>query len=129
LKNTNLLHDTLPEESLSSSWKEWLFERNIYSDDVDYTKGYRFDQADLIVRAAIGGQGVALAHHVLVAKEIERGRLVRIFDEISPCENVYVLYPKEFPNRPQINSFYDWISSLSKVFEEQYNVEKLIKKA
>ena len=126
LKNTHLIHDSLPNDKLSSSWQEWLSERNVHIDEVDYNKGYKFNQADLIVRAAIDGQGVALTHHVLVAKEIDDGRLVRVFDDISPCEEVNIVCFKDLPNHPQIKSFYDWLLNQAKVFEEKHSIEKFI---
>jgi len=126
LKNTNLIHDSLPEAKLASSWQKWLFERDVHIDEVDFNKGYRYNQADLIVRAAINGQGVALTHHVLVAKEIEDGRLVRVFDDISPCDEVNIVCFKDINNHLAIKSFYDWILSQAKIFEEKSNLPKPI---
>jgi LysR family glycine cleavage system transcriptional activator len=126
LKNTNLIHDSLPNAKLASSWQKWLFERNVHIDEVNYNKGYRFNQADLIIRAAIDGQGIALTHHVLVAKDIENGRLVRVLDGISPCEEVNIVCFKDLLKHPPIEIFYNWILSQAKVFEEKYSLEKII---
>jgi LysR family glycine cleavage system transcriptional activator len=126
LKNTNLIHDSLPNAKLASSWQKWLFERNVHIDEVNYNKGYRFNQADLIIRAAIDGQGIALTHHVLVAKDIENGRLVRVLDGISPCEEVNIVCFKDLLKHPPIKIFYTWILSQAKVFEEKYSLEKII---
>jgi LysR family glycine cleavage system transcriptional activator len=127
LKNTNLIHDSLPNAKLASSWQKWLFERNVHIDEVNYNKGYKFNQADLIIRAAIDGQGIALTHHVLVAKDIESGRLVRVLDGISSCEEVNIVCFKDFLKHPPIKIFYDWILIQAKVFEEEYSLEKLFK--
>jgi len=127
LKNTNLIHDSLPNAKLASSWQKWLFERNVHIDEVNYNKGYRFNQADLIIRAAIDGQGIALTHHVLVAKDIEDGRLVRVLDGISPCEEVNIVCFKDLLNNPPIKIFHDWIVDQATVFERKFNLDKLFK--
>jgi len=127
LKNTNLIHDSLPNAKLASSWQKWLFERNVHIDEVNYNKGYRFNQADLIIRAAIDGQGIALTHHVLVAKDIEDGRLVRVLDGISPCEEVNIVCFKDLLNNPPIKIFHDWILGQATVFERKFNLDKLFK--
>jgi LysR family glycine cleavage system transcriptional activator len=124
LKNTNLIHDSLPNAKLASSWQKWLFERNVNIDEVDYNKGYKYNQADLIIRAAIDGHGVALAHHVLVAKAIEEGRLVRVFNDISPCETVNIACFNDLLEHLPTKNFYDWILNQAKIFEEKYNLEK-----
>jgi len=127
LKNTNLIHDSLPNAKLASSWQKWLFERNVHIDEVNYNKGYRFNQADLIIRAAIDGQGIALTHHVLVAKDIEDGRLVRVLDGISPCEEVNIVCFNDLLTHPPIKIFHDWILDQATVFERKFNLEKLFK--
>ncbi|MGH1543840.1 MAG: transcriptional regulator GcvA [Arenicella sp.] len=124
LKNTTLLHDSLPQAKLSASWQQWLSERNV--NDVDYNSGYQFNQADLIVRAAIEGQGVALAHHILVAKEVESGRLVPLFNEVSESEGVYIVCLKKFFDRPQTAIFYNWMLEQAEIFEQQYNIKRFI---
>ncbi|MFT7491662.1 MAG: LysR family glycine cleavage system transcriptional activator [Pseudohongiellaceae bacterium] len=129
LNNTNLIHDSLPNAKLASSWQKWLFERGVNIDEVDYNKGYKYNQADLVIRAAIDSHGVALAHHVLVAKAIEEGRLVRVFDDISPCEAVHIVCFNDLLEHQPTRYFYDWILMQAKAFEQKNNPKALVRKS
>ncbi|MDO6563678.1 transcriptional regulator GcvA [Amphritea sp. 1_MG-2023] len=124
LNKAVLLHDSLPHAKLSTSWQRWLAEQNIKG--VDYSNGYRFNQADLIVQAAINGQGVALGRHALVAREIAQGRLVPLFDTITEDDGVYLVCLKKLLERPKIANFFAWMEQQARLFEQQYNAEQLI---
>ncbi|WP_413702468.1 LysR substrate-binding domain-containing protein [Psychromonas sp. KJ10-10] len=49
LNKTILLHDSLPQAKLSTSWSRWLTDLKITG--VDHNSGSRFNQADLLVQA------------------------------------------------------------------------------
>lgn len=125
LSKTILLHDSLPQAKLSSSWNRWLTERDIKG--VDYNTGNKFNQADLIVQAALDGQGVALGRHALVAREVAKGRLIPLFNDFSEAEAVYLVYLKKLSERPQVSHFIDWLKSQSQLFESQFNIDTLRK--
>ena len=123
LKKATLLHDSLPQAKLSTSWNVWLTENNITG--VNPNVGCRYNHADLIVRAAIDGQGVALARHVLVAEDIAQGRLIRLTDLITPDQSVYLVCLKKLVDKPQVASFIKWITQKAEEFESKYDIEKL----
>ena len=127
LKNTTLLHDSLPRAKLSASWQLWLTKNKVT--DVDYNTGSHFNQADLIIKAAMEGQGVALAHHVLVAKEVANGRLVPLFNKVKKSEGAYIVCLKKSIKQPQISTFYNWIVQQAKDFERDYAIEKIFPNA
>jgi len=122
LTNTVLLHDSLPQAKLSTSWQRWFLERGVRS--VDSSSGYRFNQADLIVRAALDGRGVALGRHVLVAKEIEQGRLQPLFQDYERDDGVYVVCLKKLANCPQVAAFLEWIREQAFQFDQEMAVDK-----
>ncbi len=124
LADTVLIHDSLPQAKLSTSWQRWLVEHGVR--DVDCSSGYRFNQADLIVRAAIDGRGVALGRHVLVAREVQRGRLVPLFNECERDDGVYVVCLKKLLNRPQVAAFFSWLQQQAREFEQELAVERII---
>ncbi|MBF3728028.1 LysR family transcriptional regulator, partial [Burkholderia pseudomallei] len=67
---------------------------------IDPAKGPRFNQSSLAIDAAIAGHGVALASDQLVARDIEAGRLRRLFDFALPLSvGYYIVRPSE-PRRP-----------------------------
>lgn len=124
LSKTILLHDSIPQAKLSTSWHRWLSELNIKG--VDHNSGNRFNQADLIVQAAIDGQGVALGRHALVAREVANGRLVPLFNHIVEDDGVYLVCLKKLIERPQVGHFIDWMRQQAEIFESQFNINKII---
>ncbi|HJX21976.1 MAG TPA: LysR substrate-binding domain-containing protein, partial [Steroidobacteraceae bacterium] len=69
-----LLHDRDP----NTSWQSW---RHKYGPAVlDVRRGPRFASADLLLRAAAQGLGVALARHRLAQEELASGALLRPFE-------------------------------------------------
>lgn len=126
LSKTILLHDSLPHAKLSSSWSSWLTEFNVKG--IDHNAGNKFNQADLIVQAAIDGQGVALGRHALVAREIAKGRLIPLFNKFTESESVYLVYPKASLERPQVLHFINWVKEQAQRFDGQHNINKILRK-
>ena len=124
LTDTVLIHDSLPQAKLSTSWQRWLAERGVR--EVDCSSGYRFNQADLIVQAAIDGRGVALGRHVLVAREVQRGRLVPLFNDHERDDGVYLVCLKKLLDRPQVAAFFSWMQTQADQFTEEMGVEKML---
>ncbi|MGY0619622.1 LysR substrate-binding domain-containing protein [Lysobacter sp. A378] len=78
LLGMRLLHDRDPQ----ASWETW---RQAHGpESLDVLAGPRFASSDLVLRAAIQGQGVALARHRLAFDDVASGALVR------PIENLGV---------------------------------------
>lgn len=72
--------------------------------------GTEFSDAGLLLSAAIGGQGVALARDVLAEEDIAVGRLVRVSDHSLPSELAYyALYPQKKTLRPEVEAFIAWL--------------------
>ncbi len=58
-------------------------------------KRVRFNQTAHAIEAAIAGQGIALANSFFVAKDIEEGRLVRLFDRaLRGHADFYIVAPR-----------------------------------
>jgi LysR family transcriptional regulator, glycine cleavage system transcriptional activator len=71
LLGMRLLHDRDPH----ASWQAW---KQAHGPDLlDVLAGPRFTSSDLVLRAAMQGQGVALARHRLAFDEVASGALVR----------------------------------------------------
>lgn len=69
-----------------------------------------FNDTRLVNRAAAAGQGVAVGRSVLVERLLERGDLVRLFDEIRPTGNAYYLVcPDSSRDEPKVAAFREWI--------------------
>ena len=103
LAGQTLLHDALGED-----WRMWLLAAGV--DGVDPERGPRYSHSNLVVQAAIAGEGVALGRSVLVADALAEGRLVRPFAISLPVEFAYyVVAPKGAAARPKVKDFRDWL--------------------
>ena len=76
LVGLRLLHDRDPH----ASWAIWQREHGPAT--IDVRKGPRFTSTDVVLRAAVQGQGVALARHRLAADDVSAGYLVRAIPEL-----------------------------------------------
>ena len=73
LLNLTLLHDDSPDNDPSCpSWEMWLRAAGVNDGEVD--RGPRFNQASLVIEAAVLGRGVALAKSALAAVDLQAGR-------------------------------------------------------
>ncbi|MFM2475659.1 LysR substrate-binding domain-containing protein [Celerinatantimonas sp. MCCC 1A17872] len=124
LSQTILLHDALPLAKLATSWPNWLSEHGL--SQIDCRNGYRFNQADHIVRAALDSRGVALGRHVLVAAEVKRGRLQPLFEHYQRDDGVYLVYQKKQQNAQSVSAFSKWLKQQALLFNQQMNVEQLV---
>ncbi|SBT14074.1 transcriptional regulator GcvA [Vibrio celticus] len=124
LRKTVLLHDSLPQAKLSTSWQRWFSDLGVSR--VDCNAGYSFNQADLIVQAAIDGQGVALGRHSLVARDVAAGKLVPLFGHALEDDGVYLVCLKKLTSRPQIQRFSHWMRQQAKEFETRYSVDSIL---
>lgn len=69
-----------------------------------------FADSAVLVRAALQGQGLALARSELTRDELESGRLVRPFDAEVPCVySYYLVYPEAIRTDPTFQRFREWL--------------------
>ena len=107
-KPSDLRFHTLLHEEMLEDWRMWLLAADV--GDVDPTRGPWYTQANLVIQAAMAGEGVALGRSVLVADELAAGRLVKPFDVSLPAEYAYyVVYPQVAAGRPKVRAFRDWL--------------------
>ena len=103
LANHTLLHDDSPYR-----WQLW--KEAVGLGHIEPRAQLTFNDASLVMEAALAGQGVALGRKTLVEEELRAGRLVRLWDLDAPYEFAYYLvYPQEVMERPQAAAFREWI--------------------
>ncbi len=109
LRAQTLLHDDSPDGDVSCpTWAMWLKAAGV--NEVDASRGPRFNQSSLVLEAAILGRGVALAKAALAAADLAEGRLVRPFEIAAPVDFAYyVVCPKAKLNLPKVALFRDWL--------------------
>ncbi|MDC3378787.1 transcriptional regulator GcvA [Planctomycetota bacterium] len=109
LKNHVLLHDDVaPDDPDRPDWRKWLRAARVRG--VKATEGPRFSHADLVLRAAVAGQGVALGRTTLVVDDLAAGRLVRPFETSFRSRFAYwIVTPAGERAREKTRPFRDWL--------------------
>jgi LysR family glycine cleavage system transcriptional activator len=117
LANQILLHDGSPDADDSCpDWPMWLAARGVKG--VDGTRGPRFNQSSLVIEAAAGGRGVALAKRALAQADLDAGRLVAPFQIATAVDFAYyVVHPKAKGRLPQVKAFVAWITAQAAAHE------------
>lgn len=102
-----LLHD-----QFNPAWDKWAEAAGLAPSNLP-SEGVKFRDSAVLIAAAIDGQGVALARHMLVQDDLRAKRLVRL-DSISISVDralYFVCRPGE-QSRPAIRAFRNWLVSL-----------------
>jgi len=103
LRFHTLLHDEFRE-----GWTDWLRAHSV--EGVDITRGPRFNDGNLVLEAAMCGQGVALGRSLLVERDIGAGRLVKPFSMgITSDLAYYLLSPEGTAECYEVMTFRHWL--------------------
>ncbi|MDP9108267.1 MAG: transcriptional regulator GcvA [Pseudomonadota bacterium] len=74
------------------------------------TGGLIYQDSSMLIRAAVDGEGIALARHAIAQPDIASGQLVRLFDVSIRCPSSYFLvYHERALERAQVAEFRRWI--------------------
>ena len=107
----NLRYYTLLHDADHEGWQEWLELAGV--DGINPDKGNIIDDTNVLIQAAIDGQGVALGSSAFIQDLLDSGRLVRPFDITLRNDNAYyVVCPPSHLNNPAVQAFKDWLLSL-----------------
>ncbi len=109
LGKMKLLHDDNMEPMRSfPNWRRWCARFKV--NQVDTSRGPRFNISSMVLNAAIEGRGIALGRGALVYNDLEKGRLVRPFPEIFPLSfEYYLVYPRSLNDRPDFEPCRAWL--------------------
>lgn len=106
---SDLRHFTLLQDADElDHFPDWLAMAGV--EGLETRRGLFFNDASLVIQAALGGQGVALVREVLVAADLDGGRLVQPFSQsMSIPYEYYLVYPRERTEQPRIRAFREWL--------------------
>ena len=109
LKHHSLIHvDYVHADENWRDWPMWLSAAGVTG--IDPEPGLLFYQADLALRAAYAGQGVALGTTALVVDLLEQGDLVRPFGlSLESPLGYYIVCPEESTRRGAVAAFIEWV--------------------
>lgn len=89
-------------------WTPWFRAAGV--DAPEPSGGLMFQDASMLMRAAAGGHGIALARHTIALTEIASGELVRLFDVVVKCaDSYYLVCPPQSLQKPQVQAFRSWL--------------------
>jgi LysR family glycine cleavage system transcriptional activator len=104
LAGLRLLHDRDPQ----ASWELWR--RAHGPARLALQGGARYTSSDLVLRAALQGQGVALARHRLATDDVANGSLVRPFGQLEvPLGAAYWIVRAPAQPRAAVLAVIDWL--------------------
>lgn len=97
-------------------WQSWL--KSVGLNDINISRGMQINSSSAVLQAAMEGHGVALARSVMVQKDIQTGRLIRLFPQInfSSPFSYYLVYRSQYANLPKVKICLDWF------FEEIHRI-------
>jgi LysR family glycine cleavage system transcriptional activator len=104
----DLRHHALLHLDDRRDWQKWLDAAGV--EGVDLSRGVVFNQASMAIRAAVDGQGVALARTALAALLLLEGRLIRPFALTLPASYAYyIVSPQATAGRPKVALMRNWL--------------------
>ncbi len=103
LKRYRILRDDCQTE-----WNAWSKQANI--ETADFMHETTYSDSNLMLGAAIAGQGIAIGRSTLVSADLAAGRLVRVFDLMAPAPNAYYLVTASGRRKsPHLLAFEQWL--------------------
>jgi LysR family glycine cleavage system transcriptional activator len=103
-----LLHD-----GFNDGWGKWVAQTGLRPDQITSQNTKYFDSA-VILEATIDQQGVALARHLLAARDLELGRLVRLDKtRVSLDRGLYFVCRHGDQERVAVRTFKNWLLSIN----------------
>lgn len=104
----DLRHHTLLHEQDDEDWRYWL--AALHVEGVDSAGGLTFDSSDLALEAAAAGLGVTLGSRIVVQGDVDDGRLVMPFGDLTDADLSYwFVYPTGSARKPNLSAFRDWL--------------------
>jgi len=117
----DLLNHTLLHDETRNAWKDWFKLVGIDKDKGD--NGPVFSHSNLALKAAVHGQGIALANNVLVKPEIDAGHLIRVFPEALPRDKSFYLVCRDSQAEiGKIATFRNWLLSIVEEEEDDFSL-------
>lgn len=102
-------------------WQPWF--KLAGMDFPEPSTGLVFQDAAIVTRAALDGQGIALGRHSLVHTDVSLGHLRKLFDTVLPSiPKYYLVYLEASLQRPQVRAFREWLlEQVAQAVKEMYD--------
>ncbi|WP_422041317.1 LysR substrate-binding domain-containing protein [Roseibium sp.] len=102
-----LLHDRF-----HPFWDRWAAEAGLHDPDIQ-SRSSTFPDSAVLIAAAIDGQGAILVRRILVADDLEAGRLIRLGDaEIQLEKALYFVCRQGDQRSPPVSTLRAWLTEI-----------------
>lgn len=109
-------------------WKPWF--EAVGLEWPEPLRGPTFNDAALMLQAAVDGQGIALARSSLLGNDVRNGLLVRLFDiDVPAPRRHYLVYPPRLAGSPKLAAFREWLLAEIRADEAQAVVRRRPRRA
>ncbi len=107
----NLRYYTFLHDANYQCWADWLKLAGI--DVINSGKGTIIDDTNVLIQAAVDGQGVAMGSATFVQDLLDSGRLIKPFDITLENEFAYyIVCPESHLKNPSVQAFKNWLLEL-----------------
>ncbi|WP_170519987.1 LysR substrate-binding domain-containing protein [Ruegeria atlantica] len=102
-----LLHD-----AFNVGWESWAAQVGLNADQIN-AQSIKYVDSAVLLEAAIDGQGVALARHLLAERDLKLGRLIRLDESSVPLDRgLYFVCRPGDQERVTVRIFKKWLMSI-----------------
>lgn len=109
---------TLLHTTSHANWSRWLANVGVTSSILP--AGIRFDQSELAIAAARGGQGLVLTSPWLVEEDVEHGRLIQLFPHsLRTGKGYYLVQGMDAVLSAGAQDLYNWMISCAPTSEKE----------
>jgi len=93
-------------------WAAWFEKAGVPIEEAITARGPIFNDSTFALQAAARGEGIALARRSIVAEDLERGALKRLFDISIPSpERYWFVSPRDTAQMPKVQAFRKWVKA------------------
>jgi LysR family glycine cleavage system transcriptional activator len=93
-------------------WPAWFEAAGVPIEEAIAARGPIFNDSTYALQAAARGEGIALARRSIVAEDLERGTLKRLFRIAVPSrERYWFVSPRDTAEMPKVRAFRDWVKA------------------
>ena len=117
LANTTLLHSIARPDD----WASWI--HSVEDCSVASTGGIMFENSLMAFEASLNGMGAAIGQTVLLAPDLEQGRLVAPYShKCRDGTGFYLVYSSKLADDKRIKRFRKWILDEAEAYRERYAI-------
>lgn len=91
-----------------NAWRDWMTGLGV--EGANPLAGPRFEHYFMLIQAAVVGLGLALIPRIIIAEELQAGRLVAPFKtDFASHESYCLVYPNDKADDPKLRRFREWL--------------------